>query len=124
MKSVFPAFERHDQPVVPLRQFIVRLAHSGIIAVLLIALPSLLVGMVGYHCLVHLNWTDSFLNASMLLGGMGPVDVDRLTTFCGKLFAGLYALWCGLAVIVVAGVILAPVVHRILHKFHMESRGQ
>ena len=121
VKSVFPAFERLDQPVAPLRQFIVRLAHSGIIALLLIA-PSLFVGMVGYHVLEHLNWTDAFLNASMLLGGMGPVNLP--TTFGGKLFAGLYALYCGLAFIVVAGVILAPVAHRILHKFHIESRDR
>jgi len=65
---------------------------------------------------------DAFLNASMLLGGMGPVTVP--VTFGGKLFAGLYALYCGLAVILVAGVILAPVAHRILHTFHVESRDR
>ena len=102
----------------PSRQFIVRLAHSGIIALALIAV-SLIVGMVGYHILESLNWIDAFLNAAMLLGGMGPVNTP--TTFAGKLFAGLYALYCGLAAILVAGLILAPVVHRILHKFHMES---
>jgi hypothetical protein len=118
---VLPTFERRAQPVVPLRQFIIRLAHSGIIALLLIAV-SLFVGMVGYHVLERLSWMDAFLNASMLLGGMGPVNIP--TTFGGKLFAGLYALYCGLAVIVVAGVILAPVAHRILHTFHMETRDR
>jgi hypothetical protein len=83
---------------------------------------SLFIGMVGYHVLEGVSWIDAFLNASMLLGGMGPVTIP--VTFGGKLFAGLYALYCGLAVILVAGVILAPVAHRILHTFHMESRDR
>jgi hypothetical protein len=91
------------------------------IALALIAV-SLLIGMVGYHVLEGLNWLDAFLNASMLLGGMGPIHAPA--TSGGKLFAGLYALYCGLAVILVAGVILAPIAHRILHRFHMESRDQ
>jgi hypothetical protein len=99
----------------------VRMAHSGVIALALIAV-SLFIGMVGYHLLEGLNWMDAFLNASMLLGGMGPVNAPA--TFGGKLFAGLYALYCGLAVILVAGVILAPIAHRILHRFHMENRDQ
>ena len=121
MKRVIPEFEHRAQPVIPPERFIIRLAHSGIIALALIAV-SLFGGMVGYHILEGLSWIDAFLNASMLLGGMGPVNIP--TTFGGKLFAGLYALYCGLAVIVVAGVILAPVAHRILHTFHMESRDQ
>jgi hypothetical protein len=119
VKRVLPEFEDVAQPVIPRHQFIIRLAHSGIIAIILIAI-SLLVGMVGYHVLEGVSWMDAFLNASMLLGGMGPVNIP--ITFGGKLFAGLYALYCGLAVILVAGVILAPVAHRILHTFHMESR--
>jgi hypothetical protein len=98
-----------------------RLAHSGIIAIALIAV-SLFIGMSGYHLFEGLSWIDAFLNASMLLGGMGPVNAPA--TSGGKLFAGLYALYCGLAVIVVAGVILAPVAHRILHRFHFERRNQ
>ena len=121
MKRLFPEFEHRVQPVIPLHQFIIRLAHSGIISFALITL-SLFIGMVGYHILEDLNWIDAFLNASMLLGGMGPVNIP--VTFGGKLFAGLYALYCGLTVIVAAGVILAPVVHRILHRFHMEGRSQ
>jgi len=97
------------------------MAHSGVIALALIA-ASLFIGMVGYHILEGLNWIDAFLNASMLLGGMGPVNTPA--TFGGKLFAGLYALYCGLAVILVAGVLLAPIAHRILHRFHMENRNQ
>jgi len=121
VKRLLPEFEHRAQPVIPPRQFIIRLARSGIIALTLIAV-SLFFGMVGYHILEGLNWIDAFLNASMLLGGMGPVHTP--VTFGGKLFAGLYALYCGLAVILVAGVILAPVAHRILHRFHMESHNQ
>lgn len=120
MKRLLPEFEHRAQPVIPPDQFIIRLAHSGIIALALIAI-SLLVGMLGYHLLEDLSWIDAFLNASMLLGGMGPVNAPL--TFGGKLFAGLYSLYCGLAVILVAGVILAPIAHRILHRFHVESRN-
>lgn len=121
MKKLLPEFEHRAQPIIPPERFIVRLAHSGIIALALIA-TSLLIGMVGYRLLEGLSWIDAFLNASMLLGGMGPIHTPA--TFWGKLFAGLYALYCGLAVILVAGVILAPIAHRILHRFHMESRNQ
>jgi len=121
VKRLIPEFEHRTQPVIAPQRFLVRLAHSGIIAVALIAV-SLFIGMLGYHNLEELGWLDAFLNAAMLLGGMGPVDMP--VTAGGKLFAGLYALYCGLAVILVAGVILAPVAHRILHKFHMEGRKQ
>jgi hypothetical protein len=121
VKRVLPKLERRDQPVAPRRRFIIRLAHSGTVALALIAV-SLFVGMVGYHFFEGVSWMDAFLNASMLLGGMGPVTIP--VTSGGKLFAGLYALYCGLAVILVAGVILAPVAHRILHTFHMESRDR
>lgn len=118
MKRLLPDFEHRAQPVISPHQFVIRLAHSGIVTLILIAV-SLLIGMVGYHILEGLSWIDAFLNASMLLGGMGPVNAPD--TFGGKLFAGLYALYCGLAVILVAGVILAPIAHRILHRFHMEA---
>jgi hypothetical protein len=118
VKILFPDFEHRTQPIISKHQFIIRLGHSGIVALALIAV-SLFIGMAGYHILEGLIWIDAFLNASMLLGGMGPVNTP--VTFGGKLFAGLYALYCGLAVILVAGVILAPVAHRILHRFHMES---
>lgn len=120
MKRLLPEFEHRAQPVLSSRHFLIRLAHSGIISFALIAF-SLFIGMAGYHVFEGMGWMDAFLNASMLLGGMGPVNIPA--TFNGKLFAGLYALYCGLSVIITAGVILAPVVHRILHKFHMESHG-
>jgi hypothetical protein len=83
---------------------------------------SLAIGMVGYHGFEHLSWLDAFVNAAMLLGGMGPLTT--LQTDAGKLFAGFYALYCGLVVIAVAGIVLAPVAHRVLHRFHLEERGE
>ena len=80
---------------------------------------SLAFGMVGYHDLEGLPWVDAFLNASMLLGGMGPVDMPH--TEAGKLFAGLYALYSGMLFLVLAALILAPVFHRVLHRFHLED---
>ncbi|MDE1152669.1 MAG: hypothetical protein PW788_09045 [Micavibrio sp.] len=81
---------------------------------------ALAVGMIGYHYLESLNWIDSFLNASMILGGMG--EVDTLKTECGKIFAGLYALFSGLWIVTSMGIILAPVFHRIIHSFHQEQK--
>jgi hypothetical protein len=118
MKRIIPQFEHRAQRVVSPRRFFIRLAHSGIIAIGIIVI-SLYVGMLGYHSYEKLSWIDAFLNASMLLGGMGPVNPPL--TDAGKIFAGLYALYCGLAVILVAGVILAPVAHRILHRFHVDT---
>jgi hypothetical protein len=119
VKRLLPEFEHRAQPVIPARQFTIRMAQSGVVVLALIVV-SLAIGMVGYHALEGLSWIDAFLNASMLLGGMGPVNAP--VTPGGKLFAGLYALYCGLAVIFATGIILAPVAHRILHKFQMEGR--
>jgi hypothetical protein len=77
--------------------------------------------MAGYEYYEQLSWRDAFLNAAMLLGGMGPVNAPA--TPGGKLFAGLYALYAGLVFLIVAGLLLAPVVHRILHRFHWEEKG-
>ena len=79
-------------------------------------LGSLALGMIGYHLFEHLPWLDAFLNASMLLGGMGPVDTPR--TDSGKLFAGLYALYAGLVFLVSVSLVLTPIVHRLMHKIH------
>jgi hypothetical protein len=79
---------------------------------------SLLLGMAGYAHFEGLAWRDAFLNAAMLLGGMGPVDAPR--TDGGKVFAGLYALYAGLVFLVAVAILLAPVVHRLLHKFHWD----
>jgi len=81
---------------------------------------SLLVGMWGYEHYEHLPWRDAFLNTAMLLGGMGPVDPLRSNG--GKLFAGIFALYAGGVFLVVAGLFLVPVIHRIAHLFHFEGR--
>jgi hypothetical protein len=114
-------YEHRSQRVIPPRQFGARLARSVGIACLLIAI-SLLAGMLGYRNLEGLSWIDAFLNSAMLLGGMGPVNPPL--TEAGKLFAGVYALYCGLAVILVASVILAPLAHRLLHSLHVENNRQ
>ena len=81
---------------------------------------SLLVGMWGYEHYEHLPWRDAFLNTAMLLGGMGPVDPLRSNG--GKLFAGIFALYAGVVFLVVAGLFLVPVIHRIAHLLHFEGR--
>jgi len=94
-----------------------RLANSGFFAIGII-IVTLLIGMLGYRIFEGFTWVDAFLNAAMLLGGMGPVNPP--VSIEGKIFAGMYALFCGLVVILVAGIILAPIAHRLLHRFHME----
>jgi hypothetical protein len=93
------------------------LARFG--AVGLVIVPSLLAGMAGYHYFEGMAWIDAFANASMILSGMGPLA--PLQTYGGKLFAGFYALYSGLVLIVAAGVIFAPILHRVLHRFHLEA---
>ena len=110
-----------DRSTAPLsdRGFALRMA-SHFIAATLFILASLGLGMWGYHAFEALPWMDAFLNAAMLLGGMGPVDAPQ--TQAGKLFAGLYALYAGLAFLILAGVIFSPVLHRLLHKFHWDTQ--
>jgi hypothetical protein len=110
--------ERRHQPVLPPGQFILRLGRWAAVAAGVVVI-SLTVGTCAYHFLESLSWLDAFLNASMILGGMGPVN--PIKTRAGKIFASFYALYSGLAILSVAGLILAPVVHRFLHKFHVES---
>jgi len=94
---------------------------SRAFALLPLAVGTLGLGMAIYHWVEGLSWTDAFLNAAMLLGGMGPVD--QLHTTAGKWLAGLYALFAGMVFLVVAGVMLAPMVHHVLHRFHLETGG-
>src|SRR5882762_11099365 len=102
--------DRHTPPLPP-RRFVRRMADHVALAAVLVCI-SLLVGMAGYEHFEHLPWRDAFLNTAMLLGGMGPVDAPR--TNGGKMFAGVYALYAGLVFLITAGLLLAPVVHRVL----------
>jgi hypothetical protein len=111
-------FEHHHEKLLPRRLFIRRVAKYAGIS-LSIIFVSLVIGMVGYHALEGYSWVDSFLNAAMLMGGMGPVG--SLHTDAGKLFAGFYALYCGLVELVAIGIFAAPLVHRFLHHFHLEK---
>jgi hypothetical protein len=90
-----------------------------VVAALALLLLSLMLGMAGYKYFEQLLWRDAFLNAAMLLGGMGPVNTPK--TDGGKVFAGLYALYAGLVFLVVAALVIAPVAHRVMHKFHWEQ---
>jgi len=110
-------YERHSQSLISRRLFARRVARSLAAGASIIAV-SLSAGMLGYHSLEGMPWIDAFANAAMILSGMGPLD--PLRTDGGKLFAGLYAIYSGLAVILIAGVVFAPVVHRFLHRFHLE----
>ena len=111
-------YERRGQPLLSRRQFFWRLAaHVGFAFGIVIG--SLAIGMAGYHALENLSWLDSFLNAAMILGGMGPVA--QLNTPAGKVFAGLYALYSGMLLLIVVGLMLAPVLHRLLHSFHLQT---
>jgi hypothetical protein len=108
--------ESHHQPLLSRPKFALRLLLSILAASLFVGF-SLMVGMWGYHHFESMPWIDAFVNAAMILSGMGPMG--ELKTHGGKLFAGFYALYSGLAVVLATGLILAPVIHRILHRFHL-----
>jgi hypothetical protein len=111
-------YERYDEPLLSRRAFAVRvLRHAALAGLLLFA--SLTVGVAGYMVLANLSFVDAFLNAAMILGGMGPVDI--LTSDSAKLFAGLYALYCGVFFLVIAGLVLAPFLHRVLHLLNLDD---
>ena len=111
-------YEHRTEPLLPRREFIRRLLQHGGFAGLLV-LFSLVIGSWGFHEFVPQSWLDAFLNASMLLGGMGPVgSFDRPS---GKLFASLFALYAGLIFLAVGSLVLAPILHRMLHKLHLEE---
>ena len=111
-------YEHKTEPLLPFRLFARRLLVHASAGLLVIAV-SLGLGVLGYHHFEHFSWLDSLLNASMILGGMGPVN--SLQTAGGKIFASCYALFSGVIFLVVVGVIIAPVAHRVLHRLHLES---
>ena len=114
-------YESRSQPLLKRAQFLRRLVvHTAAVATLIST--SLAIGMWGYVHFESLSWLDAFLNASMLLGGMGPIDYPK--TEGGKLFAGIFAMYAGLVVIAAAALLIAPVAHRLLHRFHLEGSSR
>ena len=111
-------YERKKQELAPFKTFWKRVGKSAVISLGVLGV-SLGVGMAGYHWICALNWIDSFLNASMILTGMGPVAV--ITSFWGKFFAGSYAIFSGVAFLSMASIMLGPFFHRFLHVFHLDS---
>ncbi|MGO9056763.1 MAG: hypothetical protein ACLQU2_05160 [Candidatus Binataceae bacterium] len=112
------AFEQRNDPLLPRHLYLLRVARWTAAAGIIL-LGSLAVGILGYHYLEGLSWIDALLNASMIAGGMGPVDPIKTTA--GKLFASFYALYSGLAIISAAGVLFAPIFHRFIHTFHVDT---
>jgi hypothetical protein len=111
-------YEKKHEKLLPVDAFIQRILRSVSIAAAIVAV-ALGIGILGYHITEDLPWLDSLLNASMILGGMGPVD--GLHTVAGKLFASFYALFSGLVFVGAASVLLAPLLHRLMHHFHIEK---
>jgi hypothetical protein len=112
-------FERRHEELAPRSVFVRRIIASLAVALVTI-LVALFIGICGYHFLAGFNWVDSFLEASMILGGMGPVN--QLPTDAAKVFASIYALFSGLILIALMGIILSPVAHRVMHKFHVDEK--
>ncbi len=111
-------FEHRTHPLLEKVAFVRRVVHHLLIAFVVIT-AGLGIGVLGYHYLADLGWVDSLLNASMILGGMGPVD--PLHTRIAKVFASFYALFSGLVFIGVASLVVAPFAHRVLHRFHLDG---
>lgn len=113
-------YEHNSEPLLPTRLFIRRLINHFSFGFAVIA-ASLAIGIFGYHFFEGLNWLDSLLNASMILGGMGPVN--EIKTVAGKVFASFYALFSGIVFLMTVGIILTPLVHRFLHKLNIEKKA-
>ena len=111
-------YEHHKEPLLPRRQFLRRVTRHGGVSALIIFV-SLGIGTVGYHFFADLRWVDALLNASMILTGMGPVSM--LTSDAAKLFASCYALYSGIVFLAATGVIVAPFLHRVLHRMHVAN---
>lgn len=115
-------YEHRSEPLLPWRLFLLRRVGKTVAAAAAVIVVSLILGVLGYRLTEGMGWLDAFLNASMILGGMGPVDT--LHSGVGKLFAAFYALYSGLVLVGVAGLLLAPFMHRLLHRFHLEGRRE
>ena len=112
-------YEHKSEPLLPFGRFVRRLLVH-IAAGVVVICSSLGLGILGYHHFEDFSWLDSLLNASMILGGMGPVN--PLQTAGGKIFASFYALFAGVIFLVVVGIMMAPVGHRLLHRLHLEGQ--
>ena len=112
-------YERRQDQLAPRSIFIKRIVATLVVALALIAV-ALMIGIAGYHYIAGFNWIDSLLEASMILGGMGPVN--SLPNDTAKIFASIYALFSGLILIALMGIILSPVIHRVMHKFHVDEK--
>jgi hypothetical protein len=118
-KRSWRQFERRTDKLAPVSVYVQRIIAAVAIAILLM-LVALSVGMAGYHLIAGFDFVDSLLEASMILGGMGPVR--ELPNQSAKVFASIYALFSGVFFIALMGIILAPVAHRVLHKFHLDGK--
>jgi hypothetical protein len=112
-------YEHYKQPLLSNPQFLVRMLRHGGLALILVGC-SLAGGVLGFHYFSHLLWIDSLLNAAMLLGGMGPIG--EMGSTGGKLFASFFALYAGLIFIASSAILLTPVFHRLMHKFHLAQK--
>ncbi len=110
-------FEHHTEPLASQAEFTRRVVRYSLLTAGII-LFSLVIGILGYHYLESLSWIDSLLNASMILGGMGPVNT--LQTNAGKIFASFYALYSGIVLLASVGILATPIFHRFMHRFHLE----
>jgi hypothetical protein len=111
-------FEHKKQALLPFPVFLLRVLRFSAYSFSLIFV-SLLIGMVGYHVFGHLGWVDSFYNASMILTGMGPID--KMECISAKIFSSFYALFSGIAFLSTIAVLFAPIVHRLMHRMHIED---
>lgn len=109
-------YERKGEPLASRGVFLMRLAGNGVASLVIIGV-SVVGGMAGYHYTEHMSWLDAFANASMIASGMGPLA--PLQTVGGKWFAGLYALYSGLVLVGASGLVLAPILHRVMHSLHV-----
>ena len=114
-------FEHRREPVISRRQFLHRMAKALALWFALTVL-GLAIGIAGYAFFENMSFVDAYVNAAMILSGMGPLE--QLSTTVGKIFAGSYAIFSGLVIVIATSFVLAPIFHRVLHRFHMEQGGQ
>jgi ABC-type spermidine/putrescine transport system permease subunit II len=111
-------YERRHEALASRERFVQRLIRSISVGTVFV-IASLAIGMCGFHFTEQLAWLDAFVNAAMLLSGMGPLHAPA--TDGGKIFAGLYSIYCGFAVLIGAAIIFAPIIHRAMHHFHLDN---